>query len=175
MSRCARTRHSQTAVVGVTGNGRTEAVGTRAVGIGRSVVPQCARADADAVAYGDRGGAAALAPVVIYAAESGGSQAPRQRVGDERLRRLMRMLSCAMDSSTAPSAALAAATRPSAVSAAIVEWGTVPQAPSATRPRAGRRSTCVGHAHRGQGVRRRSTGCAGATDRTWRVCVGQRY
>ena len=36
----------------------------------------------------------------------------------------MSMLPCAMDSSTPPSAALAAATeRPSAVSAAIVEWG----------------------------------------------------
>ena len=45
----------------------------------------------------------------------------------------MSMLSCAMDSSAAPSAALAAATeRPSAVSAAMVEWGTVPQTPIAT-------------------------------------------
>ena len=61
------------------------------------------------------------------------SQAPRQRVGDECRRRLMSMLSCAMDSSAAPSAALAAATeRPSAVSAAMVEWGTVPQTPIAT-------------------------------------------
>ena len=60
------------------------------------------------------------------------SQAPRQRVGDECRRRLMSMLSCAMDSSAAPSAALAAATeRPSAVSAAMVEWGTVPQTPTA--------------------------------------------
>ena len=48
------------------------------------------------------------------------------------LRRLMSMLPCAMDSSAAPSAALAAAIeRPSAVSAAIVEWGTVPQTPTA--------------------------------------------
>ena len=37
------------------------------------------------------------------------------------------MLSCAMDSSAAPSAALAAVTeRPSAMRAAMVEWGTVP-------------------------------------------------
>ena len=44
------------------------------------------------------------------------SQAPRQRVGDECRRRLMSMLSCAMASSAAPSAALAAATeRPSAL------------------------------------------------------------
>ena len=43
------------------------------------------------------------------------------------------MLSCAMDSSAAPSAALAAVTeRPSAVRAAMVEWGTVPQTPIAT-------------------------------------------
>ena len=42
------------------------------------------------------------------------------------------MLSCAMDSSAAPSAALAAVTeRPSAVRAAMVEWGTVPQTPIA--------------------------------------------
>ena len=41
------------------------------------------------------------------------------------------MLSCAMDSSVAPRAALAAATeRPSDVSAAIIEWGTVPQTPN---------------------------------------------
>ena len=61
------------------------------------------------------------------------SQAPRQRVGDECRRRLMSMLPRAMDSSAAPSAALAAATeRPSAVSAAMVEWGTVPQTPIAT-------------------------------------------
>ena len=61
------------------------------------------------------------------------SQAPRQRAGDECLRRLMSMLSCAMDSSAAPSAALAAATeRPSAVSAAVVEWGMVSQTPNAT-------------------------------------------
>ena len=62
-------------------------------------------------------------------------QAPRQRVGDECRRRLMSMLPCAMGSSAAPSAALAAATeRPtvSAVSAAIVEWGVVPQTPTAT-------------------------------------------
>ena len=50
------------------------------------------------------------------------SQAPRQRVGDECRRRLMSMLPCAMGSSAAPSAALAAATeRPGAVSAAMVE------------------------------------------------------
>ena len=45
------------------------------------------------------------------------------------------MLPCAMamDSSAAPSAALAAVTeRPSAVRAAMVEWGTVPQTPIAT-------------------------------------------
>ena len=43
------------------------------------------------------------------------------------------MLPCAMDSSAAPSAALAADTeRPSAVRAAMVEWGTVPQTPIAT-------------------------------------------
>ena len=43
------------------------------------------------------------------------------------------MLSCAMDSSAALSAALAAVTeRPSAVRAAMVEWGTVPQTPIAT-------------------------------------------
>ena len=49
-------------------------------------------------------------------------QAPRQRVGEECRRRLMSMLPCAMDSSAAPSAALAAATeRPSAVSAVMVE------------------------------------------------------
>ena len=42
-------------------------------------------------------------------------------------------------------------------------------------PRAGRRSTCVGHAHRGQGVRPRRTGYAGATGRTWDVCAQQRY
>ena len=60
------------------------------------------------------------------------SQAPRQRVGDECRRRLMGMLPCAMDSSAAPSAALASATeRPSAVSAAIAEWGMVPQTPTA--------------------------------------------
>ena len=54
------------------------------------------------------------------------SQAPRQRVGDECRRRRMSMLSRAMDPSAAPSAALAAATeRPSAVSAATAEWGTV--------------------------------------------------
>ena len=61
------------------------------------------------------------------------SQAPRHRVGDECRRRLMSILSCAMDSSAAPSAALAAVTeRPSAVRAAMVEWGTVPQTPIAT-------------------------------------------
>ena len=49
-------------------------------------------------------------------------QAPRQRVGEECRRRLMSMVPCAMDSSAALSAALAAATeRPSAVSAAMVE------------------------------------------------------
>ena len=54
------------------------------------------------------------------------SQAPHQRVGDECRRRLMSMLSCAINSSAAPSAALAAATeRPSAVSAAMAEWGPV--------------------------------------------------
>ena len=37
-------------------------------------------------------------------------QAPRHRVGGECRRRLMGMLSCAMDSSAAPSAALAAVT-----------------------------------------------------------------
>ena len=43
------------------------------------------------------------------------------------------MLPCAMDSSAAPSAALAAATeRPSAVNAAMAEWGAVPQTPTAT-------------------------------------------
>ena len=89
------------------------------------------------------------------------SQTPRQHVGDECLRRLMRILSCAMDSSAAPSAALAAATeRPSAVSAAIVEWGMVPQTPTLRLPRAGRRSTCVGRVHRGQGVLLRHTGSA---------------
>ena len=42
------------------------------------------------------------------------------------------MLPCTMDSSAAPSAALAAVTeRPSAVRAAMVEWGTVPQTPIA--------------------------------------------
>ena len=40
---------------------------------------------------------------------------------------------------------------------------------------AGRKSTCVGHAYRGQGVRPRRTGYAGATDRTWRVWVQQRH
>ena len=61
------------------------------------------------------------------------SQAPRHRVGDECRRRLISMLSCAMDSSAALSAALAAVTeRPSAVRAAMVEWGTVPQTPIAT-------------------------------------------
>ena len=83
---------------------------------------------ADAVADGDQGGVAALAAltsVVIHAEENGGrSQAPHQRVGGECLRRLMSMLPCAMDSSTAPSAALAVATeRPSAMSAAIVRVG----------------------------------------------------
>ena len=49
-------------------------------------------------------------------------QAPRQRVGEECRRRPMSMLSCAMDSNAAPSAALAAATeRLSAVSTAMVE------------------------------------------------------
>ena len=62
----------------------------------------------------------------IHAAGNDESQAPRQRVGDECRRRLMSMLSCAMDSSAAPSVALAAAAeRPSDVSAAIVEWGAV--------------------------------------------------
>ena len=51
-------------------------------------------------------------------------QTPHQRVGDECRSRLISMLLCAMDSSTAQSAVLAAATeRPSAVSAAMVEWG----------------------------------------------------
>ena len=60
------------------------------------------------------------------------SQVPRQRVGGECRKRLMSMLPCAMDSSAAPRAALAAATeRPSDVSAAIAEWGTVPQTPTA--------------------------------------------
>ena len=96
-------------------------------------MPRCARADANAAADGDRGGIAAPPPVATHAAGNGASQAPRQRVGDECLRRLMSMLSCAMDSSSAPSAALAAATeRPSAVSAAIAEWGMVPQTPTAT-------------------------------------------
>ena len=68
----------------------------------------------------------------IHAAGNDESQAPRQRVGDECRRRLMSMLSCAMDSSAAPSAVLAAATeRPSDVSAAIAEWGMVPQTPTA--------------------------------------------
>ena len=45
----------------------------------------------------------------------------------------MSLLSCAMDSSAGPSAALAADTeRPSAVRAAMAEWGTVPQTPIAT-------------------------------------------
>ena len=70
--------------------------------------------------------------VIHYPRSGEWSQASRQRVGDECLRRLISMLPCAMDSSAAPSAALAAATeRPSAVSAAIVEWGTVPQTPTA--------------------------------------------
>ena len=38
------------------------------------------------------------------------SQAPRHRVGGEYRRRLMSMLTCAMDSNAAPSAALAAGT-----------------------------------------------------------------
>ena len=149
ISRRARTGHRQTAVVIVVGDGRTGAVGMRAVGTGRSIVPQCARADADAVADGDRGGVAALTSVVIHAAENGGSQALRQRVGDECLRRLMSMLPCAMDSSTAPSAALVAATEmASAVSAAIVKWSTRARCPrhQLRLPRAGRKSTCVGHA-----------------------------
>ena len=105
----------------------------RAAGIRRRVVPQRVRADAGAVADGDRGGVAAPTSVVIHAAENGGTQALRQRVGGECPRRLMSMLSYALDSSTAPSAALAAATeRPSAVSATIVEWGAVPQTPTAT-------------------------------------------
>ena len=92
----------------------------RAVGIGKRMVPQCARADAGAVADGDRCGVAALTSVAIHAVENGGSQEPRQRVGDESRRRLMYMLSCATDSSTALSAAMAAATeRPSAVSAGL--------------------------------------------------------
>ena len=119
-------------VVGV-GNGRTGAVGMWAVGIGRRVVPRRARADAGVVADGDRGCVVAPPSVVTHAAGNGGSQAPRQRVGGECLRRLMSMLSCAKDSSAAASAALAAATeRPSAVSAAIAEWGMVPQTPTAT-------------------------------------------
>ena len=60
-------------------------------------------------------------------------QTPHQRVGDECRSRLISMLLCAMDASTAQSAVLAAATeRPSAVSAAMVEWGTVPHTPIAT-------------------------------------------
>ena len=60
-------------------------------------------------------------------------QTPHQRVGDECRNRLISMLLCATDSSTAQSAVLAAATeRPSAVSAAMVEWGTVPHTPIAT-------------------------------------------
>ena len=58
---------------------------------------------------------------------------PRQRVGEECLSRLIRILPRAIDSSMAPSAAsVAAAERPSAVSAATVEWGTVPQTPIVT-------------------------------------------
>ena len=78
--RCVRTGtgHRQTAiVVVVVGDGRTGAVGMREVGIGKRMVPQCARADAGAMADGDRGGVAALTSVVIiHAAENGGSQEP---------------------------------------------------------------------------------------------------
>ena len=82
--------------------------------------------------------------VVIHAAGNGGSQALRQRVGGECLRRLMSMLSYAMDASAAPSAALAAATeRPSAVIAAIVEWGMVPQIPTATITSGSKLHVCV--------------------------------
>ena len=50
------------------------------------------------------------------------SQALRQHVGGECRKRLMSMLPCAMDSSAAPRAALAAATeRPSDVRTAIAE------------------------------------------------------
>ena len=53
MSRRSRARHSQIAAVVVVGNGRTGAIGTRAVGIGGRIVPRCVRADAGAVAGGD--------------------------------------------------------------------------------------------------------------------------
>ena len=96
-------------------------------------------------------------PRCIHAAGNGVSQAPRQRVGGECLRRLMSMLSCAMDSSAAPSAVLAAATeRPSAVSAAITEWGMVPQTATATETTSGSKvHVCVSRA---PGTRRATEG-----------------
>ena len=104
---------------------------------------RCRRAAAD----GDRGGVAAPPAIAMHAAGGGASQAPRQRVSDECLRWLMSMLSCAMDSSAAPSAALAAATeRPSAVSAAIAEWGMVPQTPTATTTSGSKVHVCGPHA-----------------------------
>ena len=61
---------------------------------------QHARADAVAVADRDGGGVAALTSVVIHAAENGGSQAPRQRIGGKCRRRLMSMLPCDYDAMT---------------------------------------------------------------------------
>ena len=103
-----------------------------------AAVREGVRADADAAADGnvDEPPCTCLSqPDRVGRSHAGGgdeSQASRQRVGGECRKRLMSILSCAMDSSAAPRAALAAATeRPSDVSAAIVEWGTVPQTPTA--------------------------------------------
>ena len=59
----------------------------------------------------------------------------------------MSMLPCAIDSNTALSAALVVATeRPGAVSAAIVEWGTVPQTPIAITTSGSKVHLCGSHA-----------------------------
>ena len=87
-----------------------EAIGMRVVGIGGRVVLRRARADAGSVAAGDRGGATVPPPAATQAAGNSASRAPRQRVGDECRRRLMRILPRAMNSSAALSAALADAT-----------------------------------------------------------------